>query len=49
VRLDSDIVTVTPDGRSTVDAKRLFTKPHIREMLREMTAMWRRMQREVNK
>ena len=32
----SDTVTVTRDGRTKVDTSRLFNKPHIQKMLREM-------------
>lgn len=32
----SDTVTVTSDGRSTVDVAKLFNKPHVRNMVRDI-------------
>ncbi len=33
----SDTVTVTHDGRTIVDMKKLFAKQHIREMMQRMS------------
>ena len=37
----SDTVTVTADGRTVVDAEKLFAKPHIQKMIREIKAKTR--------
>jgi hypothetical protein len=32
----SDTISTTPDGRTVVDAKRLFQKEHVKEVLRRV-------------
>ncbi len=42
----SDTVTVTHDGRTVVDAKKLFAKPHVREMINKMRSKTRQVRRD---
>ncbi len=35
-KVTSDTVTVTADGRTVVDIGKLFSKPHIQEMIQKM-------------
>ena len=41
VQYISDTVSVTPDGRTVVDVRRLFSKKHIQDMMREMRSKTR--------
>lgn len=48
--IESDTVIVSPDGRASLDAKRLFAKPHIRnsmELMRQMMVRIRKTNHEV--
>lgn len=37
--IESDTVIVSPDGRASLNAERLFAKPHIKESMERMREM----------